>query len=152
MNLDDFVSRAHDLDLSPDAQVGALRLSRGSEVQPAIGALEDYFGGDVGRQAILVVLDDEEQGYLERTDAYEFFPAFNRGFGDSIRAFVPGIAVPAAPGTGGPAQTAGMIKLVCPMSPCPRSPVYVATYDSGDQLFCDVHGQAFRPAPTNDEE
>ncbi len=152
MNLDDFVNRAHDLDLSPDAQVGSLRLSRDSGVEPAIGALGDYFGGSVDRQAILIVLDDEEKGYLERTDAYEFFPAFNRGFGDSIRAFVPGVAIPAARGAQEHPGPAGMIKLVCPVSPCPRSPAYVATYDEWDPLVCDMHGQAFRPLPPNDEE
>jgi hypothetical protein len=126
--------------------VGVVRVWSDAEVEPALGAIVDYFGTYSERGAIRIVVGDDEVGYFDRSDVVRY-GLESRGFGDSGRATLPGIPIGAVTfvASGAPAprssDTPGLVEMWCPVENCPENPVYVAIsmYYADDPLMCEVH-------------
>lgn len=148
MNLDDLIGQVHSASPEPGAQVGVIRLQGDAEVEPAVGAIVDYFGTYADRDVIRIVVGDDEVGYLDRQDAGRY-DVGNLGFGDSARALLPGLPFGAtafvASGEGelSDEPPPGVVEMRCPIENCPENPVYMPTsmLFAGDPLTCRVHRQ-----------
>jgi hypothetical protein len=147
VHLGDLIGQTHPASVGPDAQVGVVRIKHDAEVDPAFNAIGDYFGTHVDRQAIRIVVGDDDVGYLDRDDVRRL-GAPNSGFGDSARASLPGLPfgatafVASGAGESGDDPPPGLIKMRCPIVACPDNPVYVAISmltHTGGVLKCAVH-------------
>lgn len=84
-----------------------------------LGRLADYFGADRDRQLVRLRFGDGVR-YLRRGDIYPFLSTWQKGFGDSGRAALPGYPSP------------GQVteyEFRCPVDGCPDSPVFILAFD-----------------------
>ncbi len=150
MNLGDLIGQVHPVQRAPESQIGVVRLQGDAEVAPALGAINEYFGTYADRDLVRIVVGDDDVGYLEREDmGLQGFGA--AGFGDSVRATLPGLPFGATafvarqageePGEEADAAPPGVVEMRCPVESCPENPVYVSIllYSAGDPLTCRVH-------------
>jgi hypothetical protein len=106
----------------------AVIVATDDEAPAAVSALIDYFGADRTRDAVRLVIGDEEVGYIERSGLDRFVNVSNKAFGESAYAGLPGLS------TGYVA-----ISLRCPAANCPASPVIAMTFDEDFPPRCVVH-------------
>lgn len=123
---------AHARDLRPgDAGLPTIQLEQDSDA----AGLVAWFGADSERKAARLVLRGESAGVIEREALYGLVANRTLGWGDSIGATLPGH----------PAWEP--IELRCPEADCPRSQVWVLSYDAAAPPECSVHaGAALQPA------
>jgi hypothetical protein len=90
-----------------------------------LDGLKRYFGEDDEREAIMLVVDGEEIGYLLRSDLYHYQgPAF-RSIATGQHATLPGVSF-------------DLLQLRCPVYGCRYSPL-VMLFDEDDPPRCKVH-------------
>jgi len=122
--IDDLKARAQ----APKVVVGnadfTLMLDSNAVVEEVIIGLSAYFGEDNERQAIRLIVQGKEIGYLTRTGLYEFIELAERGIGDADNALLPGR----------PAYR--LIELHCPFQGC-ESRMLVTSVDN--LPACPVH-------------
>jgi hypothetical protein len=81
--LDELLERCRESSYVPLGGEPTLALDRRESVDEAVLGLARYFGEDAGRRAVLVTVDGEFAGYLERQQLYSFFAATEKGIGVS---------------------------------------------------------------------
>ena len=75
-------------------------------------------------------------GYLSRSDAYVWFPAKVKSFGDYQESVLPGRSRPGA---------FPLIRLHCPHPGCPDNPVFTLALDPDDPPQCRIHRRVLVP-------
>jgi hypothetical protein len=85
---------------------------------------------------VRVRVGDEILGYLARSDAYSWFHAKTKNFGDYQHSVLMGDPRPDAH---------RLTMLACPESDCPDNPVVTMAYDPGEPPHCRIHGAVLSP-------
>jgi hypothetical protein len=105
-----------------DSELPMLQLVDESQIRGLIA----WFGADSKRRAARIVIGDET-GVLAREHLYELVAGRTLGWGDSIGATLPGD------------PEWEPIELRCPISDCPRSPLWVLSFNSSARPECTIH-------------
>lgn len=119
-----------------DVEVPFVELENDAQVKGLIA----WFGIDSTRRAARIVIKGEESGVLIREDLYELLASRTLGWGDSIGGTLPG------------EPEWEPIELQCPIPDCPRSPLWVLSFNPAAPPECAAHpGTSLEPGQPADD-
>ena len=121
----------------PCAQpVPIVRIRESEHPGRVVAALQEYFGTDDDRQCVGVIFDTGVNGFLLRSDLFDFTTETKRGLGDFDSGSLPG----------DPADVQ-FIRLKCPVGGC-HEILLVTSFDATEAPKCPAHpGSQMNPLP-----